>query len=299
MMGPTSIAPKKISILIPIHNRLKETKRTLHNLFESLRQVEHSDQIFNVIMIDDGSKDGSGDWINLHYPSIHVLKGSGDLWWSGAMNRGADFALHQLQADFIICWNHDILCSLDYFKNLLEILKSNDHLFIGSIIYDLDVKNKIISSGWNFNPMTGKTIGSYSRDVDNAGLTKIGKADWTGGMGTIIHRKIFEKIGYWDARAFPQYKGDTDFCLRTKRAGFQLFIYSELKIWADFKGSGMPPGQSWLKLLNSLFSRKSNFQIRTEYLFLKRHGKSILSYRGILSTYFRYIGGFIKRKYMI
>jgi len=288
----------KLSILVPIHNRLKETQRTLQNLFESLGQVDHADAVFEVIVIDDGSKDGSGDWIKLHHPSIHVLKGSGNLWWSGAMNRGADFALHQLQADFIVCWNNDIVCHPDYFKNLMDILRSGDHPFIGSIVYDLDKKSEIISFGWNFNPMTGKSAWSDSGDIPDAGLAKIVKADWTGGMGTIIHGKIFEKTGFWDARAFPQYKGDTDFCLRAKKAGFQLMIYSDLKIWADFKKSGMAPGPSWLRLLNSLFSRRSDFQIRTEYLFIKRHGASLSAYRGLVHRYVRHIGGFLKRKYM-
>ena len=44
-------------------------------------------------------------------------------------------------------------------------------------------------------------IGNGEKDR-TADYQEVTQADWTGGMGTVIHKSVIEKIGYWDAKAF-------------------------------------------------------------------------------------------------
>ena len=73
-----------------------------------------------VIIIDDGSSDGSKKWLRNNYPCVEVLEGSGNLWWSGAMNLGLDYVLSQTKAKYILLWNNDIKPSKDYFDKIFD-----------------------------------------------------------------------------------------------------------------------------------------------------------------------------------
>ena len=58
----------KISVVIPTYNR----KHTLSRALDSV--LAQSYQPFEIIVIDDGSTDGTFDWIKSKYPSIKLLE---------------------------------------------------------------------------------------------------------------------------------------------------------------------------------------------------------------------------------
>src|ERR1700730_511559 len=99
-----------ICILIPIHNRIEMTKQGLNSLFSALRHFNEnglSQTSYKVVVIDDGSKDGSKEWIKEHYKDCEILIGDGNLWWSGAINKGIEYALTIDKLTHVILWNDD------------------------------------------------------------------------------------------------------------------------------------------------------------------------------------------------
>ena len=91
-------------------------------LKESIKNSKKEDQI-KIIVIDDGSTDGSTKWIKKNYSDIIILKGRGELWWSGAVNLGIKHALNNLKKEYILLWNIDTKPERQYFMHLFEILK--------------------------------------------------------------------------------------------------------------------------------------------------------------------------------
>jgi GT2 family glycosyltransferase len=69
-------------IVIPAHNRKPLTLACL----ESLARQTFSD--FAVAVVDDGSTDGTSEAIQEAFPQVHLILGSGDLWWTRATNLG-------------------------------------------------------------------------------------------------------------------------------------------------------------------------------------------------------------------
>ncbi|MFC2116994.1 glycosyltransferase family 2 protein, partial [Bacteroidota bacterium] len=247
-----------------------------------------------IIIIDDGSVDGTSDWIRINYPSVDLLSGDGSLWWSGGINLGTKYAIDQLGIEYILWWNNDIKPEEDYLSELFRIIENNDEsVIIGSKIY-VQKKNTIWGMGGKFNPVSGK-FGMYGEgEMDNNALKKQIIVDWLPGMGTIIHRSVFENIGYTDNKTFPQYYGDSDFTYRAKMAGFILIVFPELIIYNDISNTGMLHHNSLNSLIESFIGIKSKYNIRINFMYYRRHSKSILAYFYLIGKYYRYIGGFFK-----
>ncbi|MGC9344580.1 MAG: glycosyltransferase family 2 protein, partial [Bacteroidales bacterium] len=203
-----------------------------------------------VVIIDDGSTDGTKDWIEENYPDIKIIRGNGDLWWSGGINYGARYAIEEQNVEFLLLWNNDILANKDYFIKLDELIPNlgNDTI-LGSKIYYLEPLNKIWSLGGYFNPQNGKKYMIGYEELENKTYTSPIEVDWLPGMGTIVPSEIVREIGYWDDRYFPQYHGDSDFTYRAKVAGFKIIVNPELIIRNDNTNTGLIHGGSIKKLL--------------------------------------------------
>lgn len=285
-----------LSIIIPVFNGLSYTKKCLKSLNELRDTAGVSEDRVQIVIVDDGSKDGTSDWVTKNYASAHLLYGDGNLWWSGGINKGVRYALYELKSDYILWWNNDILPHKDYLVELFNIIeKTPVNIIIGSKIFGLH-QNHIWNMGGRFDSASG-TFYLYGPNHNYKGsFQQPTEADWLPGMGTTIHHSVFRKIGFCDEKRFPQYHGDSDFTYRAKKAGFRLFAYPNLIIYNDTTNTGLIHGGSFKNLFKSLTIIKSNFNLKKDIAFYRKHATSLWAYIPLLNKYFRYIGGLIKWK---
>ena len=78
-----------IYVVIPVHNRKDFTRNCLLSL------QKQSFQAFEVVIVDDGSTDGTAEMLREEFPELPVLKGDGNLWWTASVNMGIKYALEQ------------------------------------------------------------------------------------------------------------------------------------------------------------------------------------------------------------
>jgi GT2 family glycosyltransferase len=284
-----------IAIIIPVFNGLDYTRRCLEILSRHIDLVEDPLSGFEIIVVDDGN-DGTSGWVGKHYPRVHILKGDGNLWWSGGINRGVGYALENLNADYLLWWNNDIEPAEDYLEQVADLVRENDeNILIGSKIF---IKNSELlwGMGGKFDPVNGLRHMYGEGQKDCSDFRKPFAVDWFPGMGTIIHRRVFEKIGMLDEKNFPQYHGDSDFTYRAKKAGFRLVAFPQLVIYNDIANTGLKHQGKFTVLYKSLFSIKSNSNLRKDIAFYRKHSSSPRAYLNLVNKYFRYIGGFFKWK---
>ena len=285
----------KVAVVFPIYNGLSFTKVCLDSLIDS--KFEDSKIQLSIVVTDDGSTDGSFEWIKSHYPQVHVLKGNGNLWWTGGINKAIEYAIEKLETDYIIWWNNDIVADKDYFTNLAHILNSNDtNTIVGSKIYMKYDKNRLWSMGGYFDPYVGDKGMIGSGEPDGEDFNQVLSVDWLPGMGTITHKSIYNEIGFLDESVFPQYHGDSDYTYSAKLKGYKIIVYPNLKIYNDLSHSGLKHQDSFFKLVQSLFSLKSNYNIKKDMQFYHRHSNSSRAYLILVEKYVKYIGGFVKWK---
>jgi GT2 family glycosyltransferase len=285
-----------VSVIIPVFNGLSFTRKSLANLAMHRQKLVGEDHKIEIIIVDDGSTDGTAQWVTNNYPQVHLLQGNGNLWWSGGINKGITYALEHLHSDYILWWNNDIWCEDDYFSNLFLLLEQNPaaHL-IGSKILRLHDK-RVWGMGGRFDPRSGKKYMVGERQADGEQYQHSFEVDWFPGMGTCIHNSVFESIGLLDEENFPQYHGDSDFTFRARKAGFKLIAHPSLVIYNDVSNTGIQHNNSFGKLYQSLTGLKSNYNIRKNILFLRKHSASPKAYLPLVKKYCNYIGGFLKWK---
>lgn len=283
----------RIAIIIPVFNGLKYLQKSLPPITEQIKIIEN--YRFQVIVADDNSNDGTADWLNQNYPDIIVLKGKGNLWWSGGINLGVQYAIKNLKYEYVLLWNHDTICADDYILNLIKNIEKHDsNTIIASKVFFLAKPSVLFSMGAFFDPRTGKTkLNGYGM-VDSDEFNHPVQVDWTGGMGTLIPSHIFTHVGLFDEKNFPQYYGDCDFFLRAKEKGFHMVAVPDLRIWNDKSNSGLEHNSKWLSYIRTLFSIKSNYNIVIAYKFRKRHCTSFIFHFYYLYGIVQYSGSFLK-----
>lgn len=286
----------KIAVLIPVHNGIHFTSKCLKQLSGLLARPSFESIQVHVVVIDDGSNDGTWEYVTENHPDTTLLSGDGSLWWSGAINRGTSHALEKMNCEYVLWWNNDITAGSDYFVQLDSILTKDAPEIAGSKIYYAHDPTLVWSMGGIFNTRNGKKHMTGMNEKDSANFEIIHHADWLPGMGTIVHRSVIEKIGMLDEKNFPQYHGDSDFTFRARLAGYNIPVYPGLKIWNDKSNSGLLHRDNFRLLIRSLSDIKSNYHIGKDFRFYRKYATSILAYQTLIIKYCLYTGGFIKWK---
>lgn len=286
----------KVSILIPVYNRLQTTIQGLDALMVALEHYRlwgRQEIKYTVVVVDDASSDGTPEWIVSNHSEIHLVVTEGNLWWTGAINRGADYAVNSLLSDYLLLWNDDVYPSEKYFLIVENLISSGlcENAIIGSKIL-FSGSHETWSNGGFFNRLTGN-LGMKTDDTGmNRGLVD---CDWQPGMGTLIPVRSLLATGLkWDEKRFPHYSGDSDFTLRCRYRGLRICTCPDLILYNNTSATGFVRKKDLKDIWVSFTSLKSIYNIRVNLRFYSRHGILPFAYFGMLLRYFYFLGGFIK-----
>ena len=79
----------RIEIVTPVHNRRDITLQCL----KSLARIDRTGLEVHVIIVDDGSTDGTSEAIAEQFPETEIVHGDGSLWFTAGTNRGIEAAM--------------------------------------------------------------------------------------------------------------------------------------------------------------------------------------------------------------
>ncbi len=266
-----------IYIVIPVFNRLKFTRECL----DSLRKQSYRN--FKTIVVDDGSTDGTYEYIQENYPEVILEKGDGNLWWAGATNVGVKTALEMSKSDddFILTLNNDLTVIPEYLQELVNTAVQENPCVVGSVSVNIRNVNKVEFAGLKWNKITAK----YSRPKEfipnyNELVSKylLIETDLLPGRGTLIPISLFRQIGLYDEHNFPHYAADDDFSLRSRLFGYKLVVATKAVVRSHVDESGLEvinrqrKGRKTLgHLRESLSSIKSGTNLHIRYNWAKKH----------------------------
>ena len=132
----------QIYVVIPTYNRRTYTKNCLESL------LKQSDKNLKIIVVDDGSIDGTADMIDKKFKDVVLLRGDGTLWWVGATNKGVRYVLEVCNPDdCVLLLNDDLVVPKDYIARFQKLWVTFPDTLIGSVVTDIHNRGIILSGG--------------------------------------------------------------------------------------------------------------------------------------------------------
>lgn len=190
-----------------------------------------------IIVVDNGSSDGSAAAIRNTYPDITVLETGKNLGYAGGNNIGIKHALSN-EYQLILILNNDTVASPKFIQELIAETErdANVGIFGGKpCLLDNPARLDHLGGVWNAKTAEFLLIGNRAPASFNTQMP----LDYVCGCAMLIRRTVFEKIGLFDPDYFLFWE-EADFCMRAKKAGFENKICNNAillhKVSASFSG---------------------------------------------------------------
>lgn len=233
-----------ILILLPVHNRREITRGFVECL------CAQSCHDFQLIVIDDGSTDGTADVVLEVLPAATILRGDGSLWWAGSLQKGLDWlASQEISNDALVLMiNDDVRFASDYLERAVAVMAGKRNTLVLSRFVD-PLTGAIAETGvhadfrrWKFN------IATRVEDI-NCLSTR----------GLFLHWADVQKIGHFHPRLLPHYLSDYEYTIRAHRKGLKCETSAQLLIVPNHATTGLhslPPAGVRQTIVN-MFSKRT------------------------------------------
>lgn len=232
----------KIYILLPVHNRKEITR----NFIKCLKAQTFED--FHLVLIDDGSADGTASMVLEYLPSATVLRGSGDWWWAGSLQQGVDW-LKGVAADedIVVFINDDVSFAPDFLLNGVALLDEHGGMILPQVLNE--ESGNIEESGVeaDLKNLTFRTASAPDRI--NCLPTR----------GLFMRVRDLKRVGGFYPRLLPHYLSDYEYTIRAHRLGVPLTTSPRLSLAFDKSSTGYREleGVTLTDFLRKYFSIKS------------------------------------------
>lgn len=210
-----------------------------------------------VYVADNGSTDGSAEWIEENYSEIKLLRFDNNHGFAGGYN----LAISQLDAEYFILLNSDIEVTEGWLQPLLSFMENNpgvaacqpkirsyykrDHFeYAGAAGSFIDKYGYTFCRGRIFGDVEDD-YGQYDTQID---------IFWSSGACMIVSGDAWKECGGFDAGFFAHME-EIDLCWRFNKAGYRVSYIPESVVY-HIGGGSLPyesPFKTYLNFRNSLF----------------------------------------------
>lgn len=222
-----------VSIVMINYNTFDLTKDAINSIISNTNSLD-----YEIILIDNDSKDKSGDKLNeLFKDKIIYIQSGANLGTSKAFNIGAKKALGK----YVLWLNTDILITDNFIKILFDFMENNPNCGI---------------CGGNLLDFNGYPTHSFKRYLPNADTIKKEKSlfyiknfyknniknsleynftdkplevGYVTGADMMIRSSLFSEVGYFNEEIF-MYAEETEFTYRVKKLGYSVYSVPNAKM---------------------------------------------------------------------
>lgn len=213
----------KIYIILPVHNRREITQCFIDCLLAQTYQNYH------LILVDDGSTDGTEEMVRSQVRSLTVIKGEGNWWWAGGLQQGINWlkANSINSGDLVLMSNDDVTFAPNFLEKAVEILAHQPHTLL---LAQALGKNSgcLLTTGVKADLKKLQFDPSPSATDINCLPTR----------GLFLRYNDLNKIGDFRPKLLPHYLSDYEFTIRAFKQGLTLTTSPELQLWVNEETTG-------------------------------------------------------------
>ncbi len=240
----------KIAALSCSYNRIKITSRFLKSIVNQEMPDGHSMDIY---LLDDNSPDGTGDYVELHFPTVHLERGSGSLFWAGGMRTLWKRIMDKQKYDFYLLLNDDVVLKPGAIKELIaahSLSNHNENIIMGTV---LDTSGKFITYGGLklTNRLTGNAV-FLRPDATQLQACEIGNANIM-----LVDKGAVNRIGILSEQ-YTHGIADYDYTLTGVKNGVKVWVAPGYYGYCDndHMMTWLPHGTPLKKRVEYLYSPK-------------------------------------------
>lgn len=277
---------KHVSIVIVNWNGKNDTIACL----ASIKAMRKKDTVVDTIVVDNGSTNDSVLAIKKAHPWVRIIELSSNLGFTGGNNVGMRSALLH-KAEYIWLLNNDTIVDVDALS-LVKAFEDPSVGVAGSKIYfqkgheyhkDRYTKNEQGKVVWYAGGIVDweNMYASHKGvdEVDHGQYEIASDTPFVTGCSFMVSSNVVEKLGVLDERYYL-YLEDLDYCLRIKRAGFDLRYFPSSVIWHVNAGSSGGSGSKlheYYMTRNRLLVGMRYAPNRTKLALIREAGRFLMS----------------------
>ncbi len=238
----------RVVVIVLNWRALRETLACL----QGLQRQDYGD--FAVVVVDNGSDDGSPAAIRAAFPRVEVIETGRNLGYAGGNNVGLRRAL-ALGAEAVLILNNDTILPPDLLTKLVDAAEAHPQAgMFGPTIYYAERPSLIWSAGGRIDRRNGRTW------MLTEATTEVRRVDFLSGCALFVRRAVLEEAGLLDEDFFLYYE-DVEWGVRAARHGFVSLHVPQVMLWHAIPMDGREASPM-----------VHYFMTRNRYLFLRRSG---------------------------
>jgi len=215
-----------IDIIIPSFNGKYLLEKHLPEV------IKNSDYLHKIIIIDNGSDDGTVEWLKKNYPEIIIVRNETNLGFTKSINQGIAVS----EAEFLVLLNNDVHPVRGYLKNIIRYFE-DEKVFAVSFNED--------SSSWPLVSWeNGKLQFTRGKDKKTPRYSA-----WASGGSAIFKRSIWNNLGGFKEIYAPYYWEDIDIGYRAWKMGYKVIWDNESIVFHEHESTSKKMNQRYVSLI--------------------------------------------------
>jgi len=232
-------------------------KNYLGQCLDSIKEMEYPMDRIEIIVVDNGSNDGSVEFVKLNYPEIRIIKNDKNMGFAYGNNQAAAEA----SGEYIAFLNNDMKVDKNWLIELLRpIYKDKETIASGSKVLSFNGKEIDFVGGMINFEGKGFQI-DYGVPTDKDKHNEYQYLPFVNGGAMLINRQVFLDAGGFDEDFFAYYE-DVDLGWRLWILGYKVIFSPKSIVYHHHHGTSKEFGEDKLRFLkerNSLYSVFKNY----------------------------------------